>query len=1329
VAGSAEHLEWLALTEVTGPFLTLPVLSRVWPTLDAVDKGTRDQLRLVHAESTGDPDAWLDWVLCDLLAWGDQSRRDDLANLAVNIPEHDATVTPSFVLDDPSGGELRLLGMTYPPGTHPTARIKGDPWPATPVDRVAILCRHHDVELGLVTDSRWWALVWAPRGGVTTAAVFDSMTWPDAADLVVVRAFKTLLHRTRFFGVAEALTLPRLLKESIDNQEEVTERLGIQVRRAVEQLVDAIGRADTRARKAGSQTLGEEVTAHDVYRGGVSVLMRLVFLLFAEERGLLPSDNPVYEAGYSAGRLCEDLERRASEATEDALEHSSAAWSRLLALFTAIHGGVEHPRLTLSAYDGSVFDPQAHPWLAELVIDDRTVLHMLRSVQYVVISRERRRLSFRALDVEQIGYVYEGLLSYDAYHADQTIVSLIGKEGLEEEVPLAELETIAAMHPTPNALAAKLAETYKDSRIGTPRALERALQPPAGATRSESITQLLAATEGDRDLAERLLPFFGIVRRDLRDLRLVILGGALYVTASPLRRTTGTHYTPSFLARQVVEAALEPLVYSPGSLQTADKAAWNLRSSTEILALKVADIAMGSGAFLVAACRYLADRLVEAWSEEGDSRARELLAAGDHRVVAADAEADALVLAARREVITHCLYGVDINPMAVEMAKLSLWLVSMDTSRPFTFLDDRLDTGDSLLGITSLDQIEAMHIDAARGRRIHQRLSVDLVTGVRSVAQQVADQRRKLAGLPADDLDALAEKQRMLAAVEEQTRQARLFGDLVVGAALMGCSKAGGSVDDWSVQAANEARWLVKGDPATEASLRGRVAEWLRKDQPSGGFSRTPLHWPLVFPEVFEAGGFDAVIGNPPFLGGQKLTGALGEAYREYLVATMGRGARGSADLVAYFLLRTHQLLRGSGQSGLIATNTLAQGDTREVGLDQLMSDGVEIRQAVKSEPWPSRSAVLQYAAIWSSRARVDEQATRVLDGVPVPGITSSLDPRSRVSGAARRLVANTGVAYQGSIVLGMGFTMSPDDAQALIHRDPRNAEVLFPYLNGQDLNSRPDSSASRWVINFHDWPEARAAQYPECYDQVRRLVKPERDRNNRKVYRDHWWHYAEKRPAMVEAIKGLDRVIVITLVSKVVMPVLVPTGQVFSHMLGVFATDDAAMLALLSSAPHYWWAISRASTMKGDLRYTPTDVFETLGRPEPTEEMHALGDRVDSFRRDLMLSRQAGLTATYNLVHDPACADDDIVELRSIHRAIDEAVVGAYGWEDLLDAGLDHEFHDTRQGVRYTVGPVVRQEILDRLLELNHERYAEEVAAGLHKGKSASSEQGELFE
>jgi hypothetical protein len=521
-------------------------------------------------------------------------------------------------------------------------------------------------------------------------------------------------------------------------------------------------------------------------------------------------------------------------------------------------------------------------------------------------------------------------------------------------------------------------------------------------------------------------------------------------------------------------------------------------------------------------------------------------------------------------------------------------------------------------------------------------------------------------------------------------------------------------------------RWLGAAKLAHDAAVDGAVTEaeykakqWLATDQPEGAFDRHPLHWPLVFPEVFDPArpGFDAIIGNPPFLGGTKITGPLGVAYREYLIENIADSVRagGRCDLIAYFLLRANFLLNERGQTGLIATNTLAQGDTREVGLDQIVAGGTEIRQAVKSKPWPSRSAVLEYAAVWTSRAPLSENAERRADSVQVGLITSTLDPGSRVTGKAERLAANRGLYFAGSEVRGMGFIMDEAAASEIIAQDPNSVDVLFPFLNGEDVNSRPDCSARRLVINFRDWEEAEAARYHACYDRVVRLVRQERMAKSEAIAGKHWWRFARYRGELYKAIEKLDRIIVITRVSKSVMPVLVPNGQIFSDRLCVFATSNPGMLTLLSSAPHYWWAISRSSTMKADLNYSPTDVFETLPIPDLTPEMQTLGGRLDTFRRNLMLSRQAGLTATYNLVHDPKCADGDINELRDIHRAIDEAVVRAYGWTDLLDSGLNHGFHDTRQGTRYTIGPVVRQEILDRLLELNHARYAAEVKAGLH--------------
>jgi len=858
------------------------------------------------------------------------------------------------------------------------------------------------------------------------------------------------------------------------------EALDVRVRHAVSLLVDARSHED-----------GEQPPANEMYRGAVAVMMRILFLSFAEERGLLPES--------STGDLLADLEARPANV-------DSGAWPRLLGIFEAVH----------HVHGGSLFDPASYGWLPRS-IDDRLVQNLLRSVR-----------ALRSVDVEQIGYVYEGLL------------------------------------------------------------------------------------------------------------------------ASRLRKTSGTHYTPRMLAEEIVEGALEPLVYEPGPLQTADPQLWVPRSSAEILSLKVADIAMGSGVFLVAAARYLAGHLTQAWRREG---------------APSDVDADFMVISARRAVIEHCLYGVDIDPMAADLAKLSLWLVSMTPGLPFTFVDHRLAVGDSLLGAGNWAAVvgEAGRDARLEGPRTDRATAyADLVAGSRVAAAKAGRRERRRiterVGALADDL-----------AASENLAEAE---DL--------------------------------------ATVREIARGWLATDNPDRGIPRTPLHWPLAFPEVFATGqgGFDAIIGNPPFLGGQRLTGTLGKAYREYLVNSIGRGARGSADLVAYFALRAHDLLNDSGQTGLIATNTLAQGDTREVGLDQIEAGGTTIRRAVKSRPWASRSAILEYCAVWTSRLKPGVDAQYTVDGQPAAAITTSLDPASATAGTPYRLGANRGLCFIGSYVLGMGFTLGPDAASALIAKDDRNREVLFPYLGGQDLNARPDRSASRWVINFHDWPQDRAQRYPDCFEQVLRLVKPDRETNNRKVRRDRWWQFAERAPNLYEAIAGLDRVIAITLVSRTLQPVLVATGQVFAHKLAVFATDDPGLLGVLSSAPHYWWARRRTSTrgIGNAPNYSPSDAFETLPLPPLSDEVRRLGARLDDGLRAVMLARRAGLTTTVNLVNDPTCRDEDVVALRRTYREIDEAICRAYGW----DIRLDHDFHDLGRETRYTVGPAARLEIVDRLLELNHQRHAD---------------------
>jgi hypothetical protein len=630
------------------------------------------------------------------------------------------------------------------------------------------------------------------------------------------------------------------------------------------------------------------------------------------------------------------------------------------------------------------------------------------------------------------------------------------------------------------------------------------------------------------------------------------------------------------------------------------------------------------------------------------------------------------------------------------------------------------------VGLVSEHQVAAFHLDPANGWAVGTDLFRTLNERIDGVLTDVTEIREQIEATVVQDARDAAEKADLLANAEWMTRKLRLAADAVVGAALSTAVRQARryengmvvdnddeeDLDDRLRAIADDVDLLMRdlGDPWLEDRLRATIEDWLRGGRPE---PIRPLHWPLEFPEVMRRGGFDAVMGNPPFIGGQRLTGAIGKDVREYLVEHLSRGKRGSADLCSYFLLRNLDI-SWRGRVGIIATNTIAQGDTREVGLDQAISNGVSVYRAVKSQPWPG-TASLEVSLLWVGHASDDEP--RTLDGRHVSAITPSLDPRSRVWGNPHRLAANADQSFQGSNILGLGFTMTPDAAQELIYKDPRNSDVLFPYLNGDDLNSRPDCSGSRWVINFHGWPIEQAQEYEDCFRIVEQKVKPERVKNNRKMRRERWWQYAERAPSLYEAIADLDRVLVIAQTSRTQIPCFASADQVFDQKLVVFPVSGGRHLCFRSSAFQYWWTVKNSSTMKADTVYAPSDCCQNLPIPELTVRMDRVGEELHSVRRSVMLGRPLGLTKLYNLVHDRAVTEEEIRRLREIHTEIDYATTQAYGWADL---DLGHGFHETRQGRRFTIAPDVQVQVLDRLLELNHERYADEVRQGKDAKKKA---------
>ena len=423
--------------------------------------------------------------------------------------------------------------------------------------------------------------------------------------------------------------------------------------------------------------------------------------------------------------------------------------------------------------------------------------------------------------------------------------------------------------------------------------------------------------------------------------------------------------------------------------------------------------------------------------------------------------------------------------------------------------------------------------------------------------------------------------------------------------------------------------------------------------------------------------------------------------------------------------------MQAKGTLGLIATNTVAQGDSREVGLDAMVAAGFTITRAIQSRSWPAASANLEYAAVWGTLDEIPADVPRIADDIEVRLISTLLEPSGRAEGNPLRLAENSGIGFQGCIVLGMGFVVERGEAEEWIAADARNADVLFPYLNGEDLNSRPDASASRWVIDFREMAEAEAASYSAPWSRVEAAVRPERITKDAAKYPrmvHEWWKFWNARPVMRSAIADLSEVLVIALVSKTVMPLRVDSSQVFSHALGVFATDDYGDQAVLSSSLHQIWAITYGSTLETRVRYTPSDVFETFPRPTESSRLDAAGRSLDRERRTIMTRKNMGLTKLYNLVNDRSIqGDKDVDLLRDIHVEVDNAAMSAYGWADVE---LEYGFHEFRQMVRWSPSAAARVETLDRLLLENHARAARHSGlTRLAAREQVSVESGTLFD
>lgn len=1347
---SVNH-DWLNLIEVSGPFLAVPVLREVLPQgLEALTSGRPQRLRAAYDEwrdavDADDPDmlaihsAWVDEVLQSALEMDDQVLRRAPSlpeRLKATLPEHGVTITPDLAIVNPTQGEAPLLLIQiYGPDADLDATRNYDGLATTPSDRMVSLLRAAGCPLGLVTNGERWILVHAPVGAVASFASWYARLWGQEPE--TLRAFVSLLGVRRFFG-PEAERLPTLFERSLKHQDDVTDALGEQVRRAVEVLVQSLDRAD----QDRNRDLLHDVDPKELYEAGLTVMMRLVFLLAAEERGLLLLGDPRYDAFYALSSLRMQLRADA----EEILERRRSAWSRLLALFRGIYGGIDHPALRLPAMGGSLFDPDRYPFLegrkkgtswrgdpAEpLPIDDRTVLLLLEAIQ----TFEGRTLSYRALDVEQIGHVYEGLLERTVRRVDDVTLELEGSaKAKNARVALGEIESAHLDG------AARIVELLKERSERSEPAIRNAI---ACSPDERLAARLLTVCRGDVTLRDRILPYAELLRTDPWGYPLVHHSGAFVVVLGADRRESGTHYTPKSLTEKIVKESLTPIVYR-GPAEGKAPEDWELKSADELLDLKICDPAMGSGAFLVQACRWLADRLVEAWSDSeaagGRIDAEGNIYTTDEAIafepLPRDTEERAIL--ARRFIAERCLYGVDKNPLAVELAKLSLWLTTLAKGRPFGFLDHNLRSGDSLLGVGNLAQLTALNIKPAAGDQL--RL---FGQAVRRAVDHALTLRTQLRAIPIHDIHDVE----AMAALDAKSNAELAISELIADA-FIGLVVASEGSQDLEKRLAVLS---VTADRATDGAVDAtRALETQAQSDLMSDFvveqRGRPFHWPLEFPEVFLRvdGGFDAFVGNPPFLGNRLWKGTYGAAYQR-VVQMILEVAPGKIDLSVVFHRRAATLLRHGGTYGLLAANNIAEGSAVSVGLERIAAEG-DFYFSRKGMPWPGAASTV--IAIVCFR-KGGWTGLRNCDGIACEKIGPRLQPEIG-GGWEPKALPDTLFAFEGvHNGKGLALVLTEDDPW-FDHLRSESGSLLRPYITGNDITSTSLTRVERWALDIADLPlETIESKWPIAYRFLIEIVLPTRTPKDLKSYKglvDRWWQFWNHRAAQMRQLRARHQFIAFAKAAKYPICVQAPTEWIYTNKVVLVEEAHGNVHPIcLSSMFQIWLRNYSVRSLGGDNNTLTLSVSEALATfPFPRGRVSE--DAIAAARdfQDTLVSwsrrNSTGMTDAMNAVHSSASSDAEIVEMRELLERIDAGVADAYGWSDLdLTHGFQGDADDgDANSTHHGLGEQTRDLVLAKLIELNRQLYEAASAAVSGVGKEhlksgrgrrrASVDAGLLFE
>lgn len=1255
--GIENHRAWLGYLQPVGLIVSPHALVQCQAYLDLnvfeeqmTLRSLMSKVSLKENESVYlDPERMID-LFVKVLGW----RESDLKSASENteftslfLPEYQESISATHFVFEKKGDTAPVaLGLFLDNDEDLDAQSQTTTWKASHQVKFERLLREKNVAIGFIISPSRFRLVFAPKGESSGYVTFPFHLMLEVQGRIVLAAFKMLMNEGRWFTLPSNARLPALLTESRKYQNVVSTQLSEQVLAALYELLRGLQSADNHCH--GELLRGVlEKNRNDVYHGCLTVLLRTVFLLYAEDRELIPA-HPIYAENYSIKGLFERL--RADESRyADTMDQRYGAWAQLITLFRIVYEGVDFPGFRLPARHGHLFEPNRFLFLEGRIsasdsinpplVSDGVLFRVLNNLMML----DGERISYRSLDVEQIGSVYETVMGFQLEIATGPSVAIKPKKVHGAPVVI-DLEA---------CLRIKKSERVK-------WLMEKTDQEISAISNVESVDELETA------LAHKIAKITTPV---------IVTKGAMILQPSDERRRSGSHYTPRLLTEPIVKKAIEPFLAEFKNIPTPD----------QILSLKLCDPAMGSGAFLVEAVRQLSEILIKSWRF--------------HKQLPNIPSDEDELLFARRQIAQRCIYGVDKNPMAVDLAKMSLWLSTFAKDHSFTFLDHSLKVGDSLVGL-NLDQI---------ARSTWEKTTQDglFTQSVTSAVKNYIDIRKEIVSSSQNnDYESLVSLNEN---AQWRVQKIRAAGNLILDAFFAGKTDRERKLN------------LVQKQPMIlkmfQTDSRIECNEFQKMIQ---GF-----HWELEFPEVFQRtnSGFDIIVGNPPFLGGRRIRSTFGEGYLYFITECQWPNSSANADLCAFFLLRCNELLRKNGVLGLILSSSVGEGDTRETGLQRVIASGSHIFSGYSRFNWAGIANVTivvvhVYKGNFVGKTWLNDEMVSEINSYLEVGASSEIAPK--------RLSKNSELSYQGSILCGMGFVLEQAEADRILNLDAKYQDVIYRSIGAQDLNIDPKHTPSGWLINFHDWPLERtndivgpvAEDYPECISILKAKVYPERTRLKedgefvlRKPLPQKWWQYADKRPKLYKKLNTLEHAFAIaTKATKYIAFAKVTGKTVYFNSISVLATDDYGIAAVLSSNIHEIWARKYGGYNLQLIQYAPTDLLETFPLPKISKELQKCGKEFFEVRSRFMENNDVGLTDTYNLINNDDVSSEDVKQLRDAFVNLDNKVLDAYLWNDL---SLKHGFYSTNQGERFTVSPIARESLLTRLLNLNIKLAEEEKLTG----------------